>query len=287
MATTSSSGSSSSSTSGSHLSGSLPISTRIRVPLDSEAPKEDNKESLILIDPTKISQNDLNSFIDKNQMDKALLVKTHYHESKSRNFNAVDHDDIKSALIKSSIQLFSYIGFNPVGCRLRVEMHEKDRTRFLDDLTEIATLILTRGTRFDKIFKNSIAEARERGQDLTQKYGFKKRAKSPSDISLSRFTHAFPDICSIVLNSEHNVRVLGLVPNGYPKSLCFPGAPALFPAIHRDTLMAHYITWNQSFSAVIRSNQDVETIKRFAEISYNSPIFSNDTRLEFYSKITL
>jgi len=188
-------------------------------------------------------------------------------------------EGVKKALITQFISLYEYQGFDPFMCRMKVEAQERNKKLFIDEITELTVLILSRGTKFDKAFKNSRAEAIARGKDLIQKYGYKRKPKSSDDASLSRHVHTFPDVCARVLAND-KVRVIGEVPARLPRNYCFPGAAALFTkAMREGDSWGHYIEWSKSFSRVIKSNQSDEVISRYAEISYQSKIFDNDMRI--------
>jgi len=283
-----SSSSGSTSTTNITSTNSRPVQTTRITPTIGSLPVEENdgKNGRKVILDEKIGQNMIIHAIDSGEDFKKLKhLVTHTHESDQNSFNIYNINDIKSGVINSALKLYAYIGFSPLLCRLRVESQEKDKKVLVDDLTEITTLILSRGTKFDKIFKNVKKEAIERGQSLTRKYGYSKKAKSPHTITLARHTHTFPDLCVIVLFKNKDIRILGDVPDRYPRHLCFPGAPAIFPDEKKEEFMKGYLAWNANFSSTIKSNQSSETILRFANLSLNSPLFTTHKRYELLNSL--
>jgi len=207
------------------------------------------------------------------------MIESHFKTSNQETFTAADGSCIKVEVIDNSIDIFKYLGFDAIQARLRVEFLEKNKETLCDDMTAVSTLVLTRGTVFNKIFKRTAREGIDIGQYLTNKYRYSKNSKKGVDnMTLSRHSHVFPDFCALVLASNKRIRILGNIPNGFPRYLCFPGSMALVDEEKKDIMLSNYIEWNLSFSKVIKSDQDKETVKRFAELSYNSPIFSNAAR---------
>jgi hypothetical protein len=211
---------------------------------------------------------------------------THTKAKDSIFFNGLKHSKIKNDVVTISNNLFKYKGFEPTTCRLKVELKEPDESIFYQEMTCFTALILNRGVKFDKIFKRTGEEGKAVAQFLSQKYNYTKGNNKGSDnMTFARHSHVFPDFCAFVIAKNTGVRILGDIPTGFPKYLCFPGSMALVSSESKAVYFDMYVEWNISFSRVIKSNQNREVIAKFAELSYNSPLFDNNGRKDFLAKL--
>jgi hypothetical protein len=245
----------------------------------------------------KNKREEIKDFENKDEVTKALnsrqigtqefkKIHTHFKATGAISFTGASKEEVKKIVIENSIDYFKYVGFDAIQTRLRVEDREKNKDVFCDEMTAISVLVLTRGTVFNKIFKRTSRDGIDIGQFLTNKYGYRKNNnRGVNNMTLSRHSHVFPDFCALVLATDSKIRVLGTIPQGFPRYLCFPGSMALINSEIKDQYMDMYVDWNLSFSKIIRSDQDRETVKRFAELSYKSPIFSNTERKVILSNI--
>jgi hypothetical protein len=165
--------------------------------------------------------------------------------------------------------LFDYEGYHPLTTFAFMKEIEKNDDHLTTDIKIICYFSANRGTRTNKAMTRMSDEGKEILKQLIKKYNIiDTTPKKKEDITIARITGIMPSYMASLIEAN-KTKVIGKEVPGLPKSLCFPGAPALIPLDNED-LFLKWLEWANSFNKIIRAGADSERVLMYGHIVWQS-----------------
>lgn len=184
---------------------------------------------------------------------------------------------------------FEYQGFDPLKLAAILNKDPWDSAM----IVKCISLYTFRGTNITGMESKSKDALKSFVKVITSaKYGVKAKAtsttssaSSPTTITLGRIASTFPEITATIY-AMGGGKVLGTIPSGFPKYLCWPGGVALIPTTD-ETTYAKWLEWAISFDKVIKTAADhnAESVDKYGRIAYTSTLLSDAERLAARARI--
>lgn len=193
---------------------------------------------------------------------------------------------------KLTVNIFSYQGVDIELLRQIIVKREPNVQVLKDDLIRMAGVFSQRGNAIDKMIKSMTPEGAQIVKELKVKYTLVKNAKVKTDISLSRVTMAFPNICTQMFNmipDTHPVMTRHVA--GMPKCFLSPQLPAVTPTkpdgnytvATRKLLLRVAMVNSKSLDEAINTGTPTEPAKMMTFVinAHKSRALKEAARMEF------
>jgi hypothetical protein len=165
--------------------------------------------------------------------------------------------------------LFAYDGYNPKHTMSLLRKIESDEDVLEKDIKTCCFFVVNRGSRIVKATSSMSVEGSNIMKELSKKYKMVDRTpKGKDEITVARIAGIMPKVCARLCSFE-TTRIIGIVPQGLPRFLCFPGGPAIIP-VDDEALFQLWLQWALTFNQVITRGQDRERVENFGRIIQNS-----------------
>lgn len=194
----------------------------------------------------------------------------------------------------SHLATYVYMGYNPKQFkeslqRLLITDRRMTAKAAKEVVMEIVSLYIARGNKIKKMDKMSPAGVaaltalkNNTGINLTDK------PSGPNMITPSRVVGVFPIQTALAIQILRDSRIVGAVPKGFPKGLCFPAAASLFPEVGSRAWNAFGV-WRDSFTTTINSSNVLVDRKKsaaaYSMITQNTDFLDLPERLDGLTKV--
>jgi hypothetical protein len=180
-----------------------------------------------------------------------------------------DNFDFKNEELEKFWSLVEFQGFNIRNVRDKITQTMTEK-----EVAQVISFYLSRGTKWDA---KAQGKTKKLGRDTLESL-FKARRivtsskPGPEDLTISRIAICFPKLTGRML-AHPKARVIGSVPRGLKRQLCWPGAPSVIPRDDDATFLL-WQEWAKSFSSVIGGKPNEAIWKA----SWNSDLYTNEER---------
>eukprot|EP00922_Rhytidocystis_sp_ex-Travisia-forbesii_P044860 GHVS01066892.1.p1 GENE.GHVS01066892.1~~GHVS01066892.1.p1 ORF type:complete len:343 (+),score=10.47 GHVS01066892.1:3-1031(+) len=153
-------------------------------------------------------------------------------------------------------------------------------------MLDICVFCQTRGTKIGKSIRNISLEGKAKMEKLRCRYAIKDKSELGTTVTIGRIVACYPLMMATVF-ATGLVPIAGEVPDGFPRFLCFPASPSLFPASRKDDLMAKWLQWQVSFSTLpeLWAIRDDRLELAYGEFAYNNLAVPFNEREELYTSL--
>jgi len=193
----------------------------------------------------------------------------------------MDFDEFKVVedfqdLMLETVNIIQYQGFNPNYTRKLLQKIEPKENVFKQDLSNLITFFMNRGTKYDKAKQRMSDEGREFTIKLMKKYKViqGKPAKS-DDITLARIGASFPVICA------RSIQIGVVKPLGeygdLPPYLAFATGASIIPKGNVE-LFKLWQKWRKNFSKIINQGRESKDDEMFDQIIWDSNLYNENER---------
>jgi len=188
------------------------------------------------------------------------------------------------------MDVFAYQGFDPIHTYMLLKKKGgSDARKFAEEVKEIIVFYIVRGTKFtkDKVINRTSAAGKERIRALCNKYGLVDRVPtSKDDINIGRLIAVFPHVTArIMFVFADKVRIVGEVPQGLAKCLCFPAGASIIPREGYTSTYEAWREWNANFTAMITTTPSTQKKADYGSIIHNSSYVSEENRVKLMESL--
>lgn len=169
--------------------------------------------------------------------------------------------------------VFAYQGFSPELTKSILMSIEKNFDVLHKDIGLLCYALCSRGSKARKMTAKMSEQGKVGLNALITKYKIIDSVpKTKEDITLARVGACFPVYCLRIMQSGKG-RVVGVVPMGYPRELCFISAASIIPVNRRD-LFELYLEWSTSFNRVVNMGKNEDKVEMYANIIWNANVLT-------------
>lgn len=153
--------------------------------------------------------------------------------------------------------IFEFVGVNFDELVRVLVAKAGDKKRLMNDISILIMVSQMRGANFSKILERIGADGKARLTTLISKYGFVPHSKNVpiSQPTIPRVLSLFPQVIFAYrkkyISDPKRISVLGTVPKGLPRELCFPGGSAMIKA-DDNALLDLWVQWYKSFCTFVK-----------------------------------